>query len=1624
VPLERFSPPVREWFSTNFATPTEAQAQGWPAIASGEHTLICAPTGSGKTLAAFLWAIDRLMVAPVPEGAARTRLVYLSPLRALAFDIERNLRAPLTGIGHAAERLGVPVHLPTVGLRTGDTPADERRRLVRHPPDILITTPESLYLMLTSAARETLGSVDVVIVDEIHAVAATKRGAHLSLSLERLVATQERDHGTPGDGAASGSAGAGDAESHPIEANGATPARRATFQRIGLSATQRPLSEIARFLGGYEVPDADPGADTRRPRPVTVVDVGVRKELDLEVVVPVEDMGALGEVIDEGPTTGPVAAGPVRRSIWPAIHPRLLELIEAHRSTIIFTNARRLAERLATRLNELALDGENRAGENHGGGGQGGGEHSDDWSDGDGAPLVKAHHGSLAREQRVVIEDQLKAGTLRGLVATSSLELGIDMGAVDLVVLVESPGSVARGLQRVGRAGHQVGEPSRGKLFPKHRADLVEAAVIVERMHAGAIETTRIPRNPLDVLAQQIVAMCALDEWDVDELAAVVRRSANFADLGDEVLAAVLDLLSGRYPSDEFAELRPRIVWDRVGGVVRGRAGAQRLAVTSGGTIPDRGLFGVFLPDGTRVGELDEEMVYESRPGETFLLGASTWRIEDITPDRVVVTPAPGEPGKMPFWRGDGPGRPLELGLAVGAFVREIRELDPGAATERLRTRHGLDEAAARNLLAYLDEQAEATGVVPDDRTVVVEQFRDEIGDWRVCVLTPFGAQVHAPWAMALRARLTDEWGMEPEMLWSDDGIVLRLPEAVDELPLEALALDPDEVTETVVAALGSTAMFASRFRECAARSLLLPRRRPDRRTPLWQQRQRAADLLAVAAKYPTFPISLEATRECCNDVFDLPALRDVLGRLADRRTRIVAVRTDRASPMAQSLLFGWIAVYMYEGDAPLAERRAAALALDRDLLGELLGAEELRELLDPGVLADLELELQHLADGWQARDADEAHDLLRVLGPLDEVEVAARSVEGAPVGAWLASLEREHRAFRAGSSAPSAFSRLDAPSGVRWNRRFAEGSGSRWAAAEDAGRLRDAVGVALPVGLPTAFTDPVDLPLDDLVARYARTHGPFLARQCAERLEVAEHRVEAALARLAESDRVTQGEFHPEGTEREWCDTDVLRQLRRRSLAALRHEVEPVEQAALARFLPAWQGVGSNRRGVDALVETIGVLAGAPIAASVLERDVLAARLAGYRPADLDALCASGDVVWVGAGALGSSDGRVRLVFRDQVDLLVTSPASEEVPDGAIHEALRSQLAGRGACFWGDLVAAVAAAGLPYGDDEVLAALWDLVWAGEVTNDTLAPLRAAVSGRARRRTGGVGVRGGVAVGAGVVGRRGAVGRGRPRPGRLSRSGPPAAAGRWSLTPVVHAALGLGDDGSEETASPPAGDGDGKQVQPDGRPTATEVAHARALQLLERHGVLTREAALAEGVPGGFAAVYPVLRALEERGQVRRGYFVAGLGGAQFALPGAVDRLRHSRHDGSADRGGDTAGGVLVLAATDPAQPYGAALAWPASNGRPARTAGAYVVLADGKPLVLVERGGRGLVLFEGWPDDPRWPGAVAGLVRDGPLRSMTVARIDGAPVGEHPAADRLVEEGFVVGYRGLVLRR
>jgi ATP-dependent helicase Lhr and Lhr-like helicase len=1491
-PVDRFSAPTRAWFTGAFAAPTAAQTGAWEAIARGDNTLVVAPTGSGKTLAAFLWSLDRLASTPPPEDPKRRcRVVYVSPLKALAVDIERNLRAPLTGLRQTARRLGLDEPGIGVAVRSGDTPADERRRFATRPSDILITTPESLFLMLTSQAREALRGVETVIVDEVHAVAGTKRGAHLALSLERLDALLER------------------------------PA-----QRIGLSATVRPVTEVATFLGGT--------------RPATVVQPPHEKEVDLQISVPVEDMAELPpdpRAEDDSPLRG--------RNIWPHVEDAVLNLIDAHRSTIVFANSRRLAERLSGRLNELAWERANGEALPQG---SSPAEMMAQAGAARGAPadVVRAHHGSVSKEERAGIEESLKAGRLPAVVATSSLELGIDMGAVDLVVQVESPPSVAAGLQRIGRAGHQVGAVSKGVIFPKYRGDLVQTAVVAERMRDGRIEELRYPRNPLDVLAQQIVAMTAMDEWPVDELETLVRRAAPFGTLPRSVLEATLDMLAGRYPSDEFGELRPRLVWDRVAGVLRGRPGGQRLAVTSGGTIPDRGLFGVFLvgEKSSRVGELDEEMVYESRVGDVFVLGASSWRIEDITPDRVLVSPAPGQPGKLPFWHGDAPGRPAELGRALGAFSRDLSALEPDQARARLRET-GLDDWAAGNLLAYLAEQREATGYVPDDRTLVVERFRDELGDWRVVVHSPFGARVHAPWALAMAARLRERYGVEAQAVHSDDGIVLRVPDtgaSFDETgagpPAGDLALfDPEEIERIVTDELGNSALFASRFRECAARALLLPRRNPGRRMPLWQQRQRAAQLLSVASRYPSFPIVLETVRECLQDVFDVPGLVALMRELASRKARLLEVETPTPSPYARSLLFGYVGAFMYEGDAPLAERRAQALALDSTLLAELLGQADLRELLDPEVVAEADRELRRLVPDRHARDREGAADLLRELGPFGTDELLERGVDQR----WLVELEDARRAIR-----------------VRI------GGVERWAAIEDAARLRDTLGVPLPVGIPEAFLEPVADPLADLLSRHARTHGPFHAAGLAARFGLGVAVVTDGLRRLAAAGRVAEGDFTPGERGTEWCDVGVLRMLRRRSLARLRAEVEPSPPEALARFLPAWHGITarSGPRGIDALVHAIEQLQGAAVPASALESLVLPARVPGYHPAMLDELTASGEVVWVGQGGLPGGDGWVSLYLADTAPLLM--PEAVEITLTPLHERVLEALSDGGAVFFRTLSDRVGSVN----DQELVTALWDLVWAGRLTNDTLAPLRARLgSGRTMHRS-----------------------RTRRRPAMPSRTGPPTVAGRWWLLP------------EPET-------------------DATRRAHTQAETLLDRYGVVIRGAVMAERTPGGFAAVYPVLRAFEESGRCRRGYFVEGLGAAQFALPGAVDRLRAMRPDSDVPR-------AVVLAATDPANPYGAALPWPeragevASGHKPGRKAGALVVLVDGRLTLYVERGGRTLLSWG--EEDPR-PAvdALALAVREGALGKLTVERADGESIVYSPLAAALEAAGFHPTPRGLRLR-
>lgn len=1663
--ISRFSQATREWFLGAFNEPTAAQDGAWNAISSGSHALVVAPTGSGKTLAAFLWALDRLHTAPsdalpglesVPEqkkGRAKrpktkTRVLYISPLKALGVDVERNLRAPLIGITQTAKRLGLPAPLVTVGVRSGDTTAADRRSLLSNPPDILITTPESLFLMLTSRARETLDEVDTVIIDEVHAVAGTKRGAHLAVSLERLDALLPK------------------------------PA-----QRIGLSATVQPRELVAQFLAGQA--------------PVEIVAPPSKKNWNLTVTVPVEDMsdlqGAAG-AFDSGPASGlqPQA------SIWPHVEEQIVDLVLSKQSTIVFANSRRLSERLTARLNEIYAERQLMAEAGSPWAEPAAGD-TEDWGAGPrhgnavasgkapvstAAPahmmapagstsgsdpvLARAHHGSVSKDQRAMIEDDLKAGRLRCVVATSSLELGIDMGAVDLVIQVESPPSVASGLQRVGRAGHQVGEISEGVLFPKHRADLLHTSVTVERMLSGQIERLSIPTNPLDILAQQTVAATALGSIDVEEWFSTVRRSAPFASLPRSAFEATLDLLAGRYPSDEFAELRPRIVWDRHAGTIEGRPGSQRLAVTSGGTIPDRGLFGVYIigtevegtgssgdsdgngpgtssraaKGGRRVGELDEEMVYESRVGDVFALGATSWKIEDITHDRVLVSPAFGQPGKLPFWKGDSLGRPVDLGRALGAFIRELSAADPGPAMERCQA-SGLDTFAAGNLIQYLEEQKQATEVVPSDRTLVVERFHDELGDWRVVLHSPFGMPVHAPWALAVGQRLQQRYGLDGSAMAADDGIVLRVPMMEDEPPgAELFLFDPEELEQIVTAEVGGSALFASRFRECAARALLLPRQNPTKRQPLWQQRQRSAQLLDVAKKYPSFPIVLETVRECLQDVYDLPALKDIAASVERRELRIVQTTTQQPSPFAKSLLFGYVAQFLYEGDSPLAERRAAALALDSTLLNELLGRVELRELLDAGVIDSTERELQRLVPDRRVRGMEGIADLLRLLGPLEVKEVAER-LQGQEAGQeqeQLRELARnlpedhaEDLDLQEGKAPPSgtpaeAEEHLLALQKANRALKVTIGGVERFAAIEDAARLRDAIGVPLPMGVPLAFIEPVQDPLGDLVSRYARTHGPFTAAEAASRLGLGVAVVNTALKRLAADGRVVEGEFRPHAVavtpgpettdpelmgqdappSSEWCDAEVLRKLRRRSLAALRAEVEPVDAAAYGRFLPAWQNVsapgksrGTALRGLDGIITAVDQLSGVPVPASAWEPLVLASRVADYKPAMLDELMAAGELLWSGAGQLPGNDGWISLHVADSAEL--TLNPSPDFEPGDAQQRLLDYLGAGGGYFFRQLTDVAGGMDAVLSDDAVVSALWDLVWAGRVTGDTFAPVRAMIAGgrtahrqvakapRARApRMSRLGRQG-----AGLLGSPGLNG-GRYGSSAAAAPTPPLAVGRWSALPA---------------------------------PELDPTIHARgtAELLLDRYGVVTRGSVMAENILGGFGLMYKVLARLEEAGRCRRGYFIEHLGAAQFAVPATVDRLRSFTEDARVSQAEPSA---LALAATDPANPYGAALPWPSVAGeagsghRPGRKAGALVVMVDGALVLYVERGGKTLLTFS--HDETALTvaaEALVGVVRRGAVDKLFMEKVNGHDLLETPIAVALAAAGAYSTPKGLRIR-
>jgi ATP-dependent Lhr-like helicase len=1511
-PLAAFHPPVREWFEGVFPGPTPPQEFGWPAISRGESTLILAPTGTGKTLSAFLWCIDRLMFTPAPPVAGRCRVLYISPIKALAVDVERNLRAPLAGVAQTARKQGAQFYEPSIAIRTGDTPSAERSRFSRKPADILITTPESIYLMLTSNARETLRSIETVIIDEIHALVPGKRGSHLALSLERLENLCGR-----------------------------------RLQRIGLSATQRPLEEVARFLGGSDGrrPSASP-AEERDPlldsepasagavyRPVTIVDASAPKKLDLCIEVPLDDMRRLDEI--ELIPSGPASQGPTRPSIWSAIHPKLLELVKAHTSTLIFVNSRRLAERIAGAVNELA-----------------------------GEVVVRAHHGSVAASQRKDIEERLKMGTLRGIVATSSLELGIDMGAVDLVVQIEAPPSVASGMQRIGRASHHVGGVSSAIIFPKYRGDLVACAAIARAMHRGNVERVTYPRNALDVLAQQIVATVAMDDWDTGELFAMLCRAAPYADLTRSTFESVLDMLSGRYPSDEFVELRPRITWDRVANRITAREGAKKIAIVNGGTIPDRGLFGVFLAGatrGARVGELDEEMVFESRTGDTVILGASTWRIEEITHDRVLVSPAPGEPGKMPFWHGDTAGRPSEFGQKIGEMTRELLQLPRPVAYTRLVEDHSLDNNAAENLLRYLEDQQAAAGMVPNDQQILIERCRDELGDWRVCVLTPFGSRVHAPWCMAVTARLQTDRGMNVETMWSDDGFVIRLPDNDEPLDTEMLLPSAAELRDLVLRQLGSTSLFAAKFREAAGRALLLPKRRPGVRAPLWQQRKRAADLLAVAARYSSFPILLETYRECVRELLDLGSAADVLKKIERGEIRVTTIESGKPSPYASALLFSYIANYIYEGDAPLAERRAQVLSIDQSKLEEILGSTDFRELLDKAALDEVEAQLQSLEPDYKAKHADGVHDLLLKLGDLTAEEIAARSFSPA-IASTIETLAQSRRAVR-----------------VRIARE------ARFIPVEYAARYRDALGVPLPPGLAETFLTPSPDPLAAIVRRYSRTHGPFTTSDIATRYGIAASEVAPVLRALHGESKLLEGEFRPGGVHREWCDPDVLQQIRRKTLARLRKEVVPAEQHVFARLLTRWQGVVAPRRGMDALLDAIEILQGAELIASELEREILPARVVEYHPAELDALVASGEVVWVGRQPLGGRDGRISLYLAGSLGAMLAPGFDEKIPEGLSEKAQRILrfLHEQGASFQATIHQALGG-GFP---NETTDGLWELVWAGLITNDTFHPLRALLTAPDKERPRGSSEYL-------PPGSPGFLQRQRARRG-AGRAGE----GRWSsIRQRIHA-----------------------------QATSAEWAVAVAQQLLVRHGIVMRETAAAEDLPGGYAAVYPAFKTMEESGWIRRGMFVAGMGAAQFATAAAVDMLRSLRVNTDRPE-------AVHLAASDPANLYGGILPWLAgsTDHTMSRAAGANVVLVNGRLAAFFRRRNPALQVFlpEDEPDRSKMARELAQKLALVAIRHQTkrtgllITTINGETAQDHFLGRLLEESGFVPTAAGFQMRR
>lgn len=1543
-----FSQATRDWFTSAFQHPTLVQSQTWAVTAANQHALVIAPTGSGKTLAAFLYALDRLFRegeekhSTPPSGKEKnvTRILYISPIKALGTDVQRNLQIPLQGISEARKKRASTEVTIRVGIRTGDTPPQERAKLSRHPPDILITTPESLYLMLTSRARESLRGVETVIVDEVHAVAGTKRGAHLALSLERLDALLAK-----------------------------------SAQRIGLSATVRSVTEVAAFLGG--------------DRPVTVVNPPATRHPDIHIVAPAAN---LDDVLADNSASGDAIHKGREGSVWPRIESGILDQILSHRSTIVFTNSRGLAEKLTARLNELYLSRRQAFPEP-----QGEPVHYDSstGSTGNraqdtGEYIARSHHGSVSKEQRAVTEHALKSGELRCVVATSSLELGIDMGAVDLVIQVATPLSVASGLQRIGRASHQVGGVSKGLFYPRTRRDLVDSAVIVECMYAGQLETLTPPRNPLDILAQQTVATVSMDPINVDDWYALVRRASPWKDLPRSAFDATLDMLAGRYPSADFAVFRPRIIWNRETGLLTARPGAQLLAVTSGGTIPDRGMFSVLLPEGDeqagsrRVGELDEEMVYESRVNDIITLGASSWRIQQITRDQVIVVPAPGRSARLPFWRGEGVGRPAELGERIGDFIHTMS----GDNAELRLSPRLRDDNVLSNIKGLIDDQKNATGVLPWSRHLVLERCRDEMGDWRVILHSPYGRRVHAPWALAIAGRLHAQWGADASIVASDDGIVARIPDSDGKLPDAAIFLfEPEKLLRIVREAVSSTALFAARFRECAARALLMPGRTPGRRSPLWQQRLRASQLLEIAAGYPDFPIILETARECLQDVYDLDALEQVIRRLNTGEIQISEVTTPAPSPFATDLLFGYVAEFMYATDAPLAERRASVLALDSELLGNLLGQGDPLELLDPEIIRQVEDELQRRATGRKAQGMEGVYDLLRELGPMTVEELAVRH-EGtiADVRSWLDNLSADKRIF------PVVIAGTE-----------------QMACMDDAARLRDALGVRQPETLSSAWLHPVNTPLRDLFIRFSRTHTLFTRTQIAQTFGLGVAVADDFLRQLRDEGVLIQlragtASIADDARASTWVNEDVFHRLRIRSLHAAREATRPVPATSYVRLLLERQGLissadgsparlpvssGGMLEGSDGVTRVIEQLAGVGLSASLWESQIFPARVRDYSPDMLDELLATGEVIWSGQKKLGDDDGQVVLHLRDYLAETLSPPSGDSETLSDLQRAILDVLSGGGAWFAPQLSAMIQARTQSSGNDEWITpatlheALWGLVWQGYITTDIWAPLRGlsrtvSASRQPSRRSPRM--------------RRGRPTYASPRPTSVAvpvSYTTPALTGRWSLLP-------------------------GERLND------TERMLAWTENMLDRYGVIGRQAVITENVPGGFPALQTLCRSMEDSGRILRGRFVEGMGGAQFAERHTIDRLR----DLTSSNTENQAFTPVALSANDPANPWGTLLPWPThpSSLLPARRNGAFVVISAGQLRLYLAQGGKKMMV---WSENEEMPSpeifsALAGALRREPRLRFTLTEVNDKPVRQTTLFTLLREVGFSSSPQGL----